>query len=234
MVVMLLASLFVGRMAILLLAGLSAAQVTALAVLSRSQLFLIAASYVAISLFLGGGLAFLFSTLFASALKASREEARRSAALREQLLHAQKMEAIGRLAGGIAHDFNNILTVVTGGAEVLAADATSSPASRALAEELVRMAKRATTLTRQLLDFSRKGPSQQPRPFDARAALARLETMLVRIVGRDVHLSLPSSEEPVSVLADPGQFEQGLHEPRDERSGCHAGRGHHQHWRSAC
>jgi signal transduction histidine kinase len=209
-VIMLLASLFVGRPAILIIAVASAADVAAVAWLSGNEVVLSSAPYVAVTLFLAGLLAWLSSRLFTSALSSAREEGLRNTALREQLLHAQKMDAIGRLAGGVAHDFNNILAAMHGQTDLILLDDALAPGNRALVEDLKRYAERAATLTRRLLVFARKQPLQPPRPFDAVATLAGLETMLRRIIGREVILSMPRGTDPVTIVGDPGQFEQVL------------------------
>ena len=86
-------------------------------------------------------------------------------ALEAQLLHAQKMEAVGTLAGGIAHDFNNLLQVIQGYTEVLLHGANQEKSSLVPLNKIHRSAKRGAKLTRQLLTFSRKVQSER-RPLD--------------------------------------------------------------------
>ena len=125
----------------------------------------------------------------------------------EQLLHSQKMEAIGRLAGGIAHDFNNLLTVISGYASLL----TESVAGNSLAlsdlEEIKSTIKRAAGLTGRLLAFSRKQITQAS-VMDLNAVVAGAETLLRPLLGEDVELEVRLTRAPVCVLADPYQLEQ--------------------------
>jgi two-component system, cell cycle sensor histidine kinase and response regulator CckA len=131
------------------------------------------------------------------------------AQLQAQLLQAQKMESVGRLAGGVAHDFNNILTVQQGWCEMLARGLRSDdPIAHGLAQ-IGACAERAAALTRQLLAFSRK-QTLQPRVVDLNALVTNLDSMLRRLIGEDVDLRTVPAPEPVRVMADPGQVEQVL------------------------
>jgi two-component system, cell cycle sensor histidine kinase and response regulator CckA len=103
--------------------------------------------------------------------------------LEAELLQAQKMEAIGRLAGGVAHDFNNLLTVILGNATQLLEDAPARDEAR----EIVLASERAANLTKQLLLFSRKQVMQQ-RDLDLNTVLADMTRMLQRILGEDIAL----------------------------------------------
>jgi PAS domain S-box-containing protein len=128
--------------------------------------------------------------------------------LEEQLLQAQKMEGLGRLAGGIAHDFNNLLTVVVGCAQLLEAPALS-PEQRHHVDRIRDAAERAAALTHQLVTFAR-GQIMRPRAVDLNALVLDIEKLLRRVLGDDVTLlSRPAPDlEPVEV--DPGQLEQVL------------------------
>ncbi|HET7321238.1 MAG TPA: PAS domain S-box protein, partial [Longimicrobiaceae bacterium] len=131
------------------------------------------------------------------------------AALREsqeQLVQAQKMEAVGRLAGGIAHDFNNLLTVINGHVE-LARDGALSEGDAELLGEALRAGKRAAELTRQLLAFSRK-QVLQPEVLDLNASVRHTERMLRRLIGEDVELVVSTPPELGRIKADPGQIDQ--------------------------
>jgi len=131
------------------------------------------------------------------------------AATQQQLLHSQKMEAVGRLAGGVAHDFNNLLNVIVGYAELLARSLPRGDTRRARIDQILGAAMRAGTLTRRLLAFSRN-QVLQPRVVDANAAVAETEQMLRRLIGEDVELVLRLGENLGNVRVDPGQLEHVL------------------------
>jgi two-component system, cell cycle sensor histidine kinase and response regulator CckA len=129
--------------------------------------------------------------------------------LEAQLLQAQKMEAVGRLAGGVAHDFNNLLGVITGYSELLLKDlGPEHPGLKCLAE-IQKAADRAASLTRQLLAFSRQ-QVLQPRILDLDEVVANVEAMLRRLIGEDIHLVTKRTAGLGHVRADPGQIEQVL------------------------
>ncbi|MEX0908843.1 MAG: PAS domain S-box protein, partial [Gemmatimonadaceae bacterium] len=126
-----------------------------------------------------------------------------------QLIHSQKLEAIGRVTGGVAHDFNNLLTVILSYTQILLTDIADSDPRREDVQEIQRAAERATTLTRQLLAFSRKQPVQ-PHRIDLTEVVHDTEKMLRRLLGDTVELRLVSSAEQLYVVADAGQLEQIL------------------------
>jgi PAS domain S-box-containing protein len=128
-------------------------------------------------------------------------------ALEQQLRHAQKMEAVGRLAGGIAHDFNNLLMVICGYSEFLLERIGSNPALRNPTQEIAKAAERATTLTRQLLAFSRK-QMLAPQLMDLNAVVTENLKMLTRLIGEDIALIMVPGGNLGAVKADPGQIEQ--------------------------
>jgi PAS domain S-box-containing protein len=128
-------------------------------------------------------------------------------ALELQLRQAQKMEAIGRLAGGIAHDFNNLLMVISGYCEFLLAAGGQDSAVRGPAKEIANAANRATSLTRQLLAFSRK-QMLMPKVIDLNAVLTENLRMLTRMIGEDIDLVMIPAADLGAVKADPGQIEQ--------------------------
>ncbi len=128
--------------------------------------------------------------------------------LEDQLRQIQKMDAIGRLAGGIAHDFNNILTVIGGYAELLEGS-IEDESMRADLAQVQAAARRAASLTRQLLAFSRH-QMLQSRVVDLREVVAELEPMLRRLIGEDVELRIELGPEPAVTLADPNQLGQVL------------------------
>ena len=129
--------------------------------------------------------------------------------LEDQLRHAQKMEAVGRLAGGIAHDFNNLLTAIRGNAELMSHRVKHDPAMAAEVDEILHAADRAASLTRQLLLFSRK-QVLQPVSLDINEIVGAVARMARRLIGADVQLQLELAATVAQVLADPAQIEQVL------------------------
>lgn len=129
--------------------------------------------------------------------------------LEEQLLQAQKMDAVGRLAGGVAHDFNNMLTVIAGYNRMILDELSPVDPLRKCAEEILRAAERATALTGQLLAFSRR-QVMQPRIMNANAVVAQTEKMLRRLIGEDIELLLRLDPEISQIKADPSHIEQAI------------------------
>ncbi|HEV8266253.1 MAG TPA: response regulator [Gemmatimonadales bacterium] len=129
--------------------------------------------------------------------------------LEEQVIQAQKMEAVGRLAGGVAHDFNNILTAITGYTDLLLADLPADDPRRADVDEIHRAAQRAAALTQQLLAFSRR-QVMQPRVLELNALVGDIEKMLRRLIGEDIALTTVLEPEAGNVRADPNQLQQVL------------------------
>ncbi|HTR64959.1 MAG TPA: ATP-binding protein [Terriglobales bacterium] len=128
-------------------------------------------------------------------------------ALELQLRQSQKMEAVGRLAGGIAHDFNNLLMVISGYCEFLMNRSAMNPELSGPAGEIAAAADRATTLTRQLLAFSRK-QMLAPKVFDLNSVVNENLKMLARLIGEDIDLVRIPGVDLGRVKADPGQIEQ--------------------------
>jgi len=129
--------------------------------------------------------------------------------LEERLRQSQKMESVGRLAGGIAHDFNNLLTVITGYSELMLSQLEERSPLVKEVEEIKRAGERASSLTQQLLAFSRR-QVLQPRVIDLNEVVSRVEKMLRRLIGEDVELRTVPGAGLWSVKADPGQIEQVL------------------------
>jgi two-component system, cell cycle sensor histidine kinase and response regulator CckA len=128
--------------------------------------------------------------------------------LEQQLRQAHKLEAIGRLAGGVAHDFNNILTVILGYSTIVQEKLQNNDA--AIENEVVGIedaAKRASTLTRQLLAFSRR-QILKPKQVHLNELIKNLEKMMRRLVTEEVGMYLDLSAGPDTVWVDPGQIEQ--------------------------
>ncbi|MEW6066954.1 MAG: PAS domain S-box protein [Nitrospirota bacterium] len=129
--------------------------------------------------------------------------------LEEQLLQAQKMEAVGQLAGGIAHDFNNILTAIIGFGNLLKMEmGTHDPLSNYVTQ-ILNSAERAANLTHALLAFSRK-QIINPRPINLNRIIIALEKLLSRIIGEDIELSTLLTDKELFVMADSTQMEQVL------------------------
>ncbi len=141
--------------------------------------------------------------LYAQAQQAYEELSR----TQDQLLQAQKMEAIGRLAGGIAHDFNNLLTVISGHGQLLSRQLHGEHPLRPSLDAINDTAERTAGLTRQLLAFSRK-QVLQPRVLDLNAVVADLAPMLQRLIGEDIELATALDPALGHVKADVGQLEQ--------------------------
>ena len=129
---------------------------------------------------------------------------------REQILRqAQKMDSVGRLAGGVAHDFNNHLTSILGFAQLVLVELPEGDELREDVAEIATAARRASSLTRQLLAFSRR-QLLKPETLDLNTVVTDMARMLVRLIGEDVRLVLELSPETLVVHADAGQLEQVL------------------------
>jgi signal transduction histidine kinase/ActR/RegA family two-component response regulator len=150
------------------------------------------------------------SRLLKAALREIADKERAEAALRKaeaQLRHAQKMEAVGRLAGSIAHDFNNLLSVVISHSDLLLEDLKPVDPIRPDIESIRQAGERAATLTRQLLAFSRQ-QVLSPRIVDLNQAVQETEKMLRRLLGEDIQLVTRLDRGLFRVKVDPGQIDQ--------------------------
>ena len=127
--------------------------------------------------------------------------------LEEEFRQSQKMEAIGRLAGGVAHDFNNLLTVIIGYSELMLAQISEEDPLYARIRQIDKAGRRAESLTRQLLAFSRK-QILQPRVINLNQMINDMEKMLRRLIGEHIELLTNLPEELGNLKADPGQIEQ--------------------------
>jgi len=125
-----------------------------------------------------------------------------------QLMHVQKMDAIGQLAGGVAHDFNNILTAIIGYGSILQKKMTPNDPLRGNVDQILTSAGRAAQLTSSLLAFGRKHVlNMKPTPLNG--IIARQEQFLHRIIGEDIELKSILRGDAV-IMADSGQIEQVL------------------------
>jgi len=138
--------------------------------------------------------------------KHAEEALRRS---EEQLQQASKLEAVGRLAGGVAHDFNNLLGVILGSSELLLEDLRADDPRGRYVEAITTASKRAVSLTKQLLTFSRKQVSST-LVFDLNSIVRETGRMLPRIIGEHIEIGIILSEQQAPVLADPTQLQQVL------------------------
>ena len=125
--------------------------------------------------------------------------------LEQQLFQAQKMEAIGKLAGGVAHDFNNLLTAISGYSRLLL-ESVGTDSLRCDVEEIIKAADRATSLTTQLLSFSRQQVLETVA-IDLNDLIEDIAAILRRIIGDDVELITILNHVP-AVRGDRGQLEQ--------------------------
>jgi len=130
-------------------------------------------------------------------------------ALEDQLQHAMKMEAVGRLAGGVAHDFNNLLTAISGNLECIDLDLPGDSSVRPFVHEASRASQSAASLVRQLLSFSRR-QLIEPRVIDIRETIDSLRSMLARVIGEHIVLDCNSPSDLGLIKLDPGQLEQIL------------------------
>jgi len=129
--------------------------------------------------------------------------------LEGQLLQAQKMEAVGRLAGGVAHDFNNAIGVVVGYSTLLKERIGSDELSLRYAEEIGKAGQRAASLTRQLLAFSRK-QIIQPTILNLNSIITEMDKMIHRLIGEDIEVVVNRDPNLGRIKADLGQIEQIL------------------------
>jgi two-component system, cell cycle sensor histidine kinase and response regulator CckA len=137
-------------------------------------------------------------------LSKSEDERRQ---LEDQLRQGQKMEAVGRLAGGVAHDFNNYLTAILGYSEILAHELGPRHAARDRVEQIHRAGERAAALTRQLLALSRR-QNLEPEVLDLAELVRGLLTMIGRLLGEDIRLTMVAPPGLGRVEADRSQLEQ--------------------------
>ncbi len=129
--------------------------------------------------------------------------------MEEQFRQSQRMEAIGRLAGGVAHDFNNLLTVINGYTELALLQVDEEDPNSQILEEILSAGERASTLTRQLLAFSRK-QVLDPQVVNLNALIGEVLKMLRALIGEDIELGFLPEAHLDLVKVDRGQFEQAI------------------------
>jgi len=129
--------------------------------------------------------------------------------LTAQLLQAQKMEAVGRLAGGVAHDFNNMLAVIVGHAELALENLPPADDTRRDLEEIHAAAQKSASLTRQLLAFARK-QTIRPQTLAINQTVAETLKMLRRLIGEGIEVIWKPGGGAPAVVMDPSQLDQLL------------------------
>ncbi len=139
-------------------------------------------------------------------LERAEEERER---LRSELVQAQKMEVVGRLAGGIAHSFNNLLTAISGYNELLLANLPDGSDLHAYSEEVKRGADRAAEVTRELLQFSRHEPGQR-ESFDLSRFISEMEPLLRQLIRDDVEIVTELVAKPERIESNRSQLEQAI------------------------
>ncbi len=149
-----------------------------------------------------------FAASIADVVSLALEESKRMA-LEIQLRHAQKMEAIGLLAGGISHDFNNLLNIIMGYADLTAKALPAGHPATGHVEKITSASTRASELVRKILTFSR-GQVLRAEPVEFAVVLTEFSTLLTRVLGEDIELSVTASDHSMVVHADRTQLEQIL------------------------
>jgi PAS domain S-box-containing protein len=131
------------------------------------------------------------------------------AKLEQQLLQAQKMEAIGQLAGGIAHDFNNLLTAIIGYGHLLRNESSQDDRMNAYIAQILSAAERAAILTNDLLTFGRK-QIVNLQPVNLNKIIKNMKRLLLRVIGEDIELSTVLTDTDLTIMADSTQIDQIL------------------------
>jgi len=139
----------------------------------------------------------------------SRENEEERAHLQTQLIQAQKMESVGRLAGGIAHDFNNMLGAITGYSELALRKIEAESPLRRYLEEILKTAGRSADLTRQLLAFARQQVIE-PKIISLNNTVENMLAMLKRLIGENITLEWKPCNGLWPVNVDPAQMDQIL------------------------
>lgn len=127
--------------------------------------------------------------------------------LQNQVVEAQRMEAVGQLAGGVAHDFNNLLTSIRGSAELIAGRLDSDDPSQRALGRIGQAAERGRSLTQQLLAFGRRHVTQ-PEALDLNRAVAQIVDLTARVIGEHIETEMKLHSDPLSIMADPTLLDQ--------------------------
>jgi len=147
--------------------------------------------------------------VFARDISARKHHEQEREKLQAQLLHAQKMESVGRLAGGVAHDFNNMLSVIIGYTELALENAALDVSLGEDLTEVLNAGKRSAEITRQLLAFARQ-QTIEPQLLELNETVEGMLKMLRRLIGEDIDLSWRPGHGPMPVFMDPSQLDQLL------------------------
>ncbi len=131
----------------------------------------------------------------------------RSKHLHHQFLHAQKVEAVGRLALGVVHDYNNLLTIITANTEMVMSSLDSKDPLQTPLKQIEKASSSSRDLTRQLLTFSRKKDTK-PETVEINSVLSHMDLLLRRIIGEDIDMLTIPGEKLNSVLIDPSKLDQ--------------------------
>ena len=158
---------------------------------------------ITIGLYAGGRIEHYYDITDRKLAEAEREKAR------EQLLQAQKLESVGRLAGGVAHDFNNILSVILGNAELAVESLAADAPQRAELQEIIKATKRAADIARQLLTFAKKQPIA-PKAMDLNETITGMLAMLHSLSGEKIDLTWLPETATAPINMDPSQISQIL------------------------
>ncbi len=129
--------------------------------------------------------------------------------LQTQLIQAQKMESLGRLAGGVAHDFNNMLNVILGFAGIALDRPELEPEVREALEEIIHAGHKSASVTKQMLAFARK-QTIAPQPLNLNIIVKSMVSMVERLIGEDIHLVWSPGWDLWTVEMDPAQVDQIL------------------------
>ena len=139
----------------------------------------------------------------------AQQEVEENRRLQQQLVHSQKMEAIGRLSAGVAHDFNNILSVIIGYSNLVLVQYGQNEGLRTAVSSIKDAGERAASLTKQLLTFSRK-QVMEVRIVNLNEVVREVEKMLRRLAGEDIELTTRTCRDLPNVKVDPGQMGQAI------------------------